>query len=325
MPADQWVDQVIRAHDQAHSLQDWVQSGWHPDSLVKRIHCAPDKDGTDSRVCRSLRALKNHELALFDPWIAGGTLPLDFGCRAGLKARLKKHWGSERRALEKGEGPLGAPVALVSTEQAVDGSQGGVYFRAGLKDHQMALTFDDGPDTNHTMGILDALHDWGVRATFFQIGNQAVAQPQLTRLAIRQGHTVASHTRTHALLTDLSTDQAMQEVRDGRDLVQQAAAPYVIAPFFRFPYGARTDEIQEEVSSLGLSTFFWNMDSLDWKLTDPQALLKQVRHEMAWRQGGILVFHEALEQTSLALPYVLKEVATQGWTTVVFVSAAGGR
>ena len=92
-------------------------------------------------------------------------------------------------------------------------------------------------------------------------------------------------------------------------------------PFFRFPYGAKTPAEQGFVEHRGNTTFFWNMDSQDWRIRDPHKLFLNVLAELDRAKHGIILFHDIHEQTVIVLPHVLAELRARGMTPVVFVAA----
>src|SRR6476660_10622420 len=69
-----------------------------------------------------------------------------------------------------------------------------------LRAKELVLTFDDGPWPGTTAKVLDALRTECVRATFFLLGRNAAANPQLARRALAEGHTVGHHSYSHPLL-----------------------------------------------------------------------------------------------------------------------------
>jgi len=162
-----------------------------------------------------------------------------------------------------------------------------------------------------------------VKATFFQIGRNAVAHPDVARQVLAAGHTVGSHTFSHPDLQKVPLPHAESEVESGEASVALAlGVPTARLPFFRFPYGAKSTGEQAFVSGRGNTTFFWNMDSQDWKIRDPHRLFLNVLQQIDQRGRGIILFHDIHEQTVIVLPHVLAELRARHLQTVVFV--AGG-
>ena len=106
-----------------------------------------------------------------------------------------------------------------------------------LRDHEVVLTFDDGPSAIYTPRVLDALAAECVKATFFLVGSMAEETPELVKRIHAEGHTIGTHTQDHPRLTRLRRDAVENEIRQGIASVAAAAGdPKAVAPFFRFPY-----------------------------------------------------------------------------------------
>ena len=95
--------------------------------------------------------------------------------------------------------------------------------------------------------------------------------------------------------------------------------PAAEVPFFRFPYGAKTPSELPFVQKRGNTTFFWNMDSEDWKIRNPHQLFLNVLQQLDHARRGIILFHDIHEQTVIVLPHLLQELRVRGFKTVVFV------
>src|SRR3954463_4609466 len=116
-----------------------------------------------------------------------------------------------------------------------------------LEDHEVVLTFDDGPLPKYSNQILDILAAHCAKATFFLVGRQAQANPEGVRKVRDAGHTVATHSQNHpSNMHRLPIERARQEIDDGIASVSAAlgdgSAP---APFFRIPGLARAEAMEE--------------------------------------------------------------------------------
>ena len=131
---------------------------------------------------------------------------------------------------------------------------------------------------------------------------------------------MGSHTFTHADLPKVTEPHAETEIETGEAAVTLALGlPPGHLPFFRFPYGAKTPAELAFVTRRGNSTFFWNMDSEDWRTRDPHKLFLHVLDQIDRAGRGIILFHDIHEQTVIVLPHVLSELAARHVKTVVFV------
>ena len=103
-----------------------------------------------------------------------------------------------------------------------------------LREHEVVLTFDDGPWPGNTPAVLKALADECTKALFFPIGKHAMWHPEILKQVAAAGHTIGSHTWSHADLSKLTIDQAKEEFEKGASAVR-AALGEPEGSFFRFP------------------------------------------------------------------------------------------
>src|SRR5437879_7250917 len=123
-----------------------------------------------------------------------------------------------------------------------------------LRDHEVVLTFDDGPLPRNSNQVLQVLADYCVTATFFTIGQQALANPEGVRKLAAAGHTIGTHTQDHPLTMDrMPIEKARQEIDEGIASVSAALSdPTMLAPFFRIPGLLRAEGVEEYLASRGI-------------------------------------------------------------------------
>ena len=126
-----------------------------------------------------------------------------------------------------------------------------------LHDKEVVLTFDDGPRAG-TEPILKALDDQCLKATFFQIGQNAMAHSDLTRAVIAAGMTVGTHTWSHRNLAGLTYNKALEQIERGISAVT-TAADGPIAPFFRFPELQHTQQLVDYLGRRNTATISADM------------------------------------------------------------------
>jgi len=187
-----------------------------------------------------------------------------------------------------------------------------------LEDHEVVLTFDDGPLRRYTMPILDALDEQCTKATFFSVGSMAIADPAALQEVIRRGHTVGIHTWSHKNLASMSGEAQKREIELGFSAVA-AAAGTPIAPFFRFPYLAYNKHLLSYMESRGVGTFGIHVDSKDYRTRNPATVLRTVLAQLEHEKKGILLFHDIHSQTAGAIPTVLAELKARGFKVVHLV------
>lgn len=193
-----------------------------------------------------------------------------------------------------------------------------------LNDHEVVLTFDDGPIPPYSNIILDALDAQCVKATYFMVGEMAHAYPSIVRRIYNAGHTIGTHTQHHPFaMQRLSMPRVEREVDDGIASVDAALGdPKALAPFFRIPGLGRTTAIDHFLESKSLVTWSADVDTNDWwHGTSPSQLIKRTMKRLNEKGRGILLMHDIHPATAMALPTLLKELKKEGYHVVQVVPA----
>ncbi|TMJ22630.1 MAG: polysaccharide deacetylase family protein, partial [Alphaproteobacteria bacterium] len=165
------------------------------------------------------------------------------------------------------------PGALgVSRTIAIDASE---HARVGsmqygeslpLQDHEVVLTFDDGPLPPYTNRIIETLASECVKATFFMVGRMVRGYPSVVRRIYNEGHTIANHSQNHPFtFAKMTVDQAAQEIEGGHaSLLSALGDPKAISPFFRIPGLLRQSSVEQYLAAHDYMT--WSVDFLadDW-------------------------------------------------------------
>ena len=192
-----------------------------------------------------------------------------------------------------------------------------------LHEKEVVLTFDDGPWPENTERVLKALQDNCVRATFFEIGEHATWNPQLTKELVDAGMTVGTHTWSHKDLAKnpyaKDIELAKQEIEMGVSAVHMAAAGGPIAPFFRFPDLQMPADLIAYLGSRNIATFSTDIDTFDFKIRKPEEVVKSVMTKLAKNGKGILLMHDFQHATAEAMPEVLHQLHLAGYKVVGLV------
>ncbi len=191
-----------------------------------------------------------------------------------------------------------------------------------LRDHEVALTFDDGPWPNNTPAVLKALADQCLRATFFPIGKHATYHPEILKQVVAAGHTIGNHTWSHqdlqAVLKRSGEDAAIEEIEKGASAVRMmAGAP--TAPFFRFPDLRHPPEMLTYLGGRNIASFSTDIDSFDFKIRKPDELVRSLMGKLNKLGKGIILMHDFQRVTSIALPQILGELQKNGFKVVHMV------
>jgi peptidoglycan/xylan/chitin deacetylase (PgdA/CDA1 family) len=188
-----------------------------------------------------------------------------------------------------------------------------------LNDHEVVITFDDGPLSPYTDIILKILASQCVRANYFLIGKMAHTYPNSVRRIYNAGHTVGTHTLNHPLaLKRLPLPLAEYEVDGGIAAVEAAIGdPKAVAPFFRIPGLARSDAVDTFLASQSLITWSADVVADDWfRRITPQQIVQRAMQRLDAKGRGILLLHDIHPATALALPSLLKELKEHGYKVV---------
>jgi peptidoglycan/xylan/chitin deacetylase (PgdA/CDA1 family) len=184
-----------------------------------------------------------------------------------------------------------------------------------LRPKEVVLTFDDGPWPHTTAAVLEALAAHCAKATFFPIGKHAVWHPDILKQVALAGHTIGSHTWSHANLANKSEQDAKDEIERGISAVRAAlGAP--AAPFFRFPALKHPPALVAYLGERGIGIFSTDLDSFDFKRRKPGQLVDGVMRRLAQTAKGIILMHDFQRSTAQELPQLLAALRQQGYRLV---------
>ena len=185
-----------------------------------------------------------------------------------------------------------------------------VVYSWNSQEKKIALTFDDGPHPVHTPEILEILAEYGVRATFFVIGQNLEYYGDLLKCEVEAGHEIGNHTYSHRNLRSLAAVEIQREISDTENAVYDCAN--YRTKLLRPPEGKLGEEICRTAQESNYTVVCWSVDTRDWAHTSTEEI---VNHVLSSVEGGdIILFHdfvsgesptpEALRQI---IPVLLKE------------------
>src|SRR5882672_6568944 len=186
-----------------------------------------------------------------------------------------------------------------------------------LRDKEVVLTFDDGPWPLNTPSVLKTLADECTTGIFFSIGKHATYYPEILKQVAAAGHTIGTHTWSHATLTNkkLTEQQRKEEIEKGFSAVKWAlgASP---APFFRFPALQHPPEMVTYLGTRNVGIFSCDLDSFDFKASKPQQVIDTVFKKLDKLGKGIILMHDFHKHTAEALPELLLKLKASGYKVV---------
>ena len=192
-----------------------------------------------------------------------------------------------------------------------------------LRDHEVALTFDDGPLPHNSNQVLDILASQCVKATFFIIGRMAQAAPEGVRKLRDAGHSIGSHTQNHPLsMNRMSIERARQEIDDGIASVKTALGDdTALAPFFRIPGLSRAEAVEDYLALQGIQIWSADFPADDWHHISSSRVYDIAIKRLEAKGRGILLLHDIQARTVAALPRILRELKVRGYRIVHVVPA----
>lgn len=192
----------------------------------------------------------------------------------------------------------------------------GRFFAHGPRgEASVALTFDDGPFPPHTDRILDVLEHYAVPATFFCVGLNSAAHPELLGRIQARGHAFGNHTWSHPYLPDLSEAQILEQLRRTGEAIAtfSGGAPTL----FRPPYGALPPGPYDWLTTMEATTVLWDVDPKDWSRPGAEVIARSVLDQV--RSGSIVLMHDGggdRSQTVDALPTIIETLLDRGYRLV---------
>jgi peptidoglycan/xylan/chitin deacetylase (PgdA/CDA1 family) len=194
-----------------------------------------------------------------------------------------------------------------------------------LRDHEVVLTFDDGPWPATTPWVLRTLARECVRATFFLIGKPASEFPAIVRAIAAQGHSIGHHTLMHFSLRQMPYADAVREIDRGIAEVEMAEhgieTTTPSTPFFRFPGFESTDATLDFLQSRGISVFSADLLANDWIRMTPTQELDLLVKRLKLVNRGMILLHDPQRDTAEMLPALLRYLKHHNYHVVHLVPA----
>jgi len=186
-----------------------------------------------------------------------------------------------------------------------------------LRHTEVVLTFDDGPWPENTPSVLKTLANECTTGIFFPIGKHATYYPEILKQVAAAGHTIGSHTWSHAALTNkkLTEDHRKEEIEKGFSAIKWALGTSP-SPFFRFPALQHPPEMVTYLGTRNIAMFSCDLDSFDFKARNPQQVIDVTMKKLDKLGKGIILMHDFHKHTAEALPALLRKLKEGGYKVV---------
>jgi peptidoglycan-N-acetylglucosamine deacetylase len=194
----------------------------------------------------------------------------------------------------------------------------------------VALSFDDGPDPHYTPQILDILAEKGVRATFYVLGRNALAAPQIMERIYKEEHDIGNHSYTHANLYTAGWLQTAFELNATQRVLEMQLG--MRTKLFRAPYSSphyhdleATPYLLRFLAANGYVVGGWSVDGLDYR-SNAEQIHRRVVEEVLAGKGQVVLLHDAggsRKETIQALPRIIDDLHQAGYRFVTTHELAG--
>lgn len=179
-------------------------------------------------------------------------------------------------------------------------------------DKLVSISFDAAWGDEQTQSLLDTMAEYGVRTTFFVVGEWVDKYPEAVKSIHEAGHEVMNHSDTHPEMTKLSETDIQRELSECSDKIE--AITGVRPTLFRPPYGDYNNSVVGGARAAGMFTIQWNIDSLDWKDLTPEQMMERIMPKLT--PGSIILLHNGGKYTPELLPTLLAALQDEGYTVV---------
>lgn len=208
----------------------------------------------------------------------------------------------------------------VFTQEQYDGTK--TLVAAGPKDvRAVYLTFDDGPNKKVTPRVLETLAQYDIKATFFVVGHQVDANPDMLLREYQEGHRIGNHSDSHVYKTlYASTSSLLAGIRNNDASIDAALGFDYKSNIFRFPGGSfgKAQSLKDAVTGAGYKYYDWNcsaQDAASPKGSTAAQILKSVKDTSKGKSEVIVLMHDAAPKgtTADALPDIIEYFMDQGY------------
>lgn len=174
---------------------------------------------------------------------------------------------------------------------------------------KVAITFDDGPNSDYTEMLLEGLKERGVKATFFLLGKEVEKYPDIVAEIYADGHLIGTHSYDHVNLKNLSDAAAIEQVDKTNAAIHEITGDY--PEYIRPPFGCWKCNLDYETKMIEV---LWDVDPLDWKTSNSDVIAKRVTSKV--EENDIVLLHDASESSVKAAFKIIDELEKEGYTFV---------
>ncbi len=185
-------------------------------------------------------------------------------------------------------------------------------YSVGREDKKIAITFDCAWGNSNTEDLLKILKNEEVKATFFVTGDFCDSYSYDVKCFFEDGHEIANHSDKHPHVAGMNINELIKDTRECANKIKDITGS--IPSLYRAPYGEYDDNFMTTIEGMGYKVIQWSVDSIDWQKPDVKTIISRTTENI--ESGDILLFHNDLENTTKALPEIIKKLKSDGFELV---------
>lgn len=246
----------------------------------------------------------------------GGTVAetLPESVAEGIPAALYPAYPSPFRPLPERQETEALTEPATETEAATEGEE--IVYHSRHNDRmEIALSFDDGPHPRLTPVILEILEEYGIKATFFMVGENVGYYPAAARAVVEAGHEIGNHTFSHRKFGRMGRADMEREIVSCEEAI--AALTERPVRFIRPPEGEMSETVRRVAGDLRYRVILWDVDTRDWAHTPPDEISRHILDTV--QAGDIILMHDFIgydSPTPEALRRVIPALLERGYRFV---------
>ena len=251
-------------------------------------------------------------------WQAVAGIAVGGGAVAGLRTAAGRPLRSPASLVAAGTGLAAGGLMTYEWLSPRSWLYGPVFWHARTTERVAALTFDDGPCRPYTEQLLEVLDREGVRATFFQVGNNVRREPSLAA-EVASEHAVGNHTYDHPRLVWSRPGKVREELERGQEAIHDATG--ALPSLFRVPHGWYGPQVISIAGELGFRCVGWSVMAWDWNRPPPEVIEARILRGV--RPGGVTLLHDGQDtdafpkadrsHTIAAVPRIIRTLKESGY------------
>lgn len=180
---------------------------------------------------------------------------------------------------------------------------------SACEEKKIALTFDDGPHPVYTEMLLDGLQERNVKVTFFILGKQAEAYPEIVNRIAQEGHLIGNHTYSHVQYSSSRELQFGEELVKTNEILKDITGQDIM--FVRPPYGSWNKKYETQ---LNMFPVLWTVDPLDWRTSNASKVVRSVLAKAS--ENDIILMHDCYQSTVTAALEIIDTLQKEGFVFV---------